>query len=171
MVMEGNDSELRASASIDVTRSAGSSLRWRSLSSLGAHPSQVDNDIESESVSEVGDIGDRALHSNRYSVSGSFNFSSAEDIQLQSYGFWCHDPAASHAISTVSPLPEEIISPLSIDAIVRDEEKNQASTERIPKLLEYGSCMTHLAFFGILGVLTRYLLQKLFGPRSRWCDK
>ncbi|PRQ24690.1 putative fluoride ion transporter CrcB [Rosa chinensis] len=171
MVMEGgeysgtNDSELRASVSIDVTRSASSSLRWRSLSSLGAHPSQVDEDIESDSVSEVGDIGDRALHSNRYSVSGSFNFSSAEDIQLQSYGFWCHDPTASHAISTVSPLPEEIISPLSTDAIVRDEEKNQASTERIPKLLEYGSCMTHLAFFGILGVLTRYLLQKLFGPR------
>ncbi|PRQ33577.1 hypothetical protein RchiOBHm_Chr5g0059171 [Rosa chinensis] len=40
----------------------------------------------------------------------------------------------------------------------------KASTERIPKLLEYGSCMTHLAFLGILRVLTRYLLQKLVGP-------
>ncbi|XP_024161481.1 fluoride export protein 1 isoform X4 [Rosa chinensis] len=159
MVMEGgeysgtNDSELRASVSIDVTRSASSSLRWRSLSSLGAHPSQVDEDIESDSVSEVGDIGDRALHSNRYSVSGSFNFSSAEDIQLQSYGFWCHDPTASHAISTVSPLPEEIISPLSTDAIVRDEEKNQIMLVGNT----YGSLHVQ--------VLTRYLLQKLFGPR------
>lgn len=34
----------------------------------------------------------------------------------------------------------------------------------MPKLLEYSSCLTHLAVFGILGVLTRYLLQKLFGP-------
>ncbi|KAK9903654.1 hypothetical protein M0R45_001076 [Rubus argutus] len=159
-----NDSEPRRSEMIDLTNSASSSLRWRSLSSLGAHPSQVDDDIESECVSEVGDIGDRALHSNRYSVSGSVNFLSAEDIQLQSYGFWCRDPAASHAISTVSPLPEEIISPLPTDTIICDEDSKQMNTKNIPKLLEYGSCMTHLAFFGILGVLTRYLLEKLFGP-------
>lgn len=120
-----NDSELRARVSIDITRSASSSLRFRSLSSLGAHSSQVDDETESESVSEVGDIGDRALHSNRYSASGSFNFLSAEDMKLQSYGFWGRDPAASHAISTVSPLPEQIISPLSANAIVCNEEKNQ----------------------------------------------
>lgn len=121
-----NDSEPRRSVTIDLTNSASSSsLRRRSLSSLGAHPSQVDDDIESECVSEVGDIGDRALHSNRYSVSGSVNFLSAEDIQLQSNGFWCRDPVASHAISTVSPLPEEIISPLSTDAIICDEDSKQ----------------------------------------------
>ncbi|CAN6679230.1 unnamed protein product [Malus baccata var. baccata] len=40
----------------------------------------------------------------------------------------------------------------------------QENTTRLPKFLEYGSCMTHLAVFGILGVLSRYLLQKLFGP-------
>lgn len=28
----------------------------------------------------------------------------------------------------------------------------QVHTKNIPKLLEYGLCMTHLAFFGILGV-------------------
>nr|KJB64416.1 hypothetical protein B456_010G048400 [Gossypium raimondii] len=30
--------------------------------------------------------------------------------------------------------------------------------------LEYISCLIHLAVFGILGVFTRYLLEKLFGP-------
>ncbi|KAK9903650.1 hypothetical protein M0R45_001072 [Rubus argutus] len=159
-----NDSEPGRSVMIDRTNSASSSLRWHSLSSLGAHPSQVDDDVESECVSEVGDIGDRALHSNRYSVSGSVNLLSAVDIQLQSYGFWCRDPAASHVISPVSPLPEDIISPLSADVIICDDNSKQVNTKNIPKLLEYGSCMTYLAFFGILGVLTRYLLQKLFGP-------
>ncbi|KAK9943876.1 hypothetical protein M0R45_009468 [Rubus argutus] len=119
-----NGSEPRQSVTIDLTNSASSSLRCDSLSSLGAHPSQVDDDVESECVSEVGDIGDLALHSSRYSVSGSVNFLSAED-----------------------------------------SKRDLGDYKNIPKLLEYGSCMTHLTFFGILGVLTRYLLlQKLFGP-------
>ncbi|CAK9138469.1 unnamed protein product [Ilex paraguariensis] len=37
-------------------------------------------------------------------------------------------------------------------------------TTELPWLLEYISCLIHLALFGILGVLTRYLLEKLFGP-------
>ncbi|CAB4266983.1 unnamed protein product [Prunus armeniaca] len=159
-----NDSELRRSVSNDRTSSATSSLRRRSLSLSGAQPSQIDDDIESERVSEAGDIGDRALHSNRHSESGSIRLLPSEDIQLQSYGFWCRDPVTTTAISPVSPLPEEIISPLSTDAVVCHEDKKQETTTKLPKLLEYGSCMTHLAVFGILGVLTRYLLQKLFGP-------
>ncbi|ONI34860.1 hypothetical protein PRUPE_1G502900 [Prunus persica] len=159
-----NDSELRRSVSNDRTSSATTSLRRRSFSLSGAQPSQIDDDIESERVSEAGDIGDRALHSNRHSESGSIRLLPSEDIQLQSYGFWGRDPVTSSAISPVSPLPEEIISPLSIDAVVCHEDKKQETTTKLPKLLEYGSCMTHLAVFGILGVLTRYLLQKLFGP-------
>lgn len=122
-----NDSELRRSVSNDRTSSATSSLRRRSLSLSGAQPSQIDDDIESERVSEAGDIGDRALHSNRHSESGSIRLLPSEDIQLQSYGFWCRDPVTTTAISPVSPLPEEIISPLSTDAVVCHEDKKQVS--------------------------------------------
>ncbi|KAM0971628.1 hypothetical protein ACFX13_019812 [Malus domestica] len=158
-----NDTEPRRSVSNDRTSSATSSLRRRSLSLSHVQPSQIDDDNESECVSEAGDIGDRALHSNRHSESGSVCLFPSEDVQLQSYGFWGHDPVASKAISPVTPLPEEIISHLSTDAII-SEDKKPENTTRLPKFLEYGSCMTHLAVFGILGVLSRYLLQKLFGP-------
>ncbi|GMN39691.1 hypothetical protein TIFTF001_008915 [Ficus carica] len=84
---------------------------------------ETDDDIESEIVSEAGDIGDRALHSNRPSEHGS---------PLLSF---CHGSA-----------------------------NNRNKKEELPKVLEYSSCLTHLAVFGILGVLTRYLLQKLFRP-------
>ncbi|KAK7290728.1 hypothetical protein RIF29_05357 [Crotalaria pallida] len=40
----------------------------------------------------------------------------------------------------------------------------QEPRKGLPIWLDYASCMVHLAVFGILGVLTRYLLQKLFGP-------
>ncbi|TQD91337.1 hypothetical protein C1H46_023088 [Malus baccata] len=158
-----NDTEPRRSVSNDRISSATSSLRRRSLSLSHVQPSQIDDDNESECVSEAGDIGDRALHSNRHSESGSVCLFPSEDVQLQSYGFWGHDPVASKAISPVTPLPEEIISHLSTDAII-SEDKKPENTARLPKFLEYGSCMTHLAVFGILGVLSRYLLQKLFGP-------
>ncbi|KAF6173761.1 hypothetical protein GIB67_025694 [Kingdonia uniflora] len=42
-----------------------------------------------------------------------------------------------------------------------DPKENQSEW---PRLLEYISCLLHLAVFGILGVFTRYFLQKLFGP-------
>ncbi|XP_048439007.1 uncharacterized protein LOC125476695 isoform X1 [Pyrus x bretschneideri] len=158
-----NDTELRRSVSNDRTSRATSSLRRRSLSLSHVQPSQIDDDNESESVSEAGDIGDRALHSNRHSESGSVCLFPSEDVQLQSYGFWGRDLVASKGISPVTPLPEEIISPLSTDAMI-SEDPTPENAIRLPKFFEYGSCMTHLAVFGILGVLTRYLLQKLFGP-------
>ncbi|XP_038697838.1 fluoride export protein 1-like [Tripterygium wilfordii] len=52
---------------------------------------------------------------------------------------------------------DEITSPLCGDSM---EDK----TTNLPKPLEYMSCIAHLGIFGILGVLARYLLQKLFGP-------
>ncbi|XP_050130159.1 uncharacterized protein LOC126606816 [Malus sylvestris] len=158
-----NDTEPRRSVSNDRTSNATSSLRRRFLSLSHVQPSQIDEDNESEFVSEAGDIGDRALHSNRHSESGSICLFPSEDVQLQTYGLWGRDPVTSKAISPVTPLPEEIISPLSTGVII-SEDKKPENTTRLPKLLEYGSCMTHLAVFGILGVLTRYLLQKLFGP-------
>ncbi|XP_023916802.1 fluoride export protein 1 isoform X2 [Quercus suber] len=171
------DSEPRRSGSFSSTSSAYSSLRRRSISLSAAAPVHIDDDIESEIVSEAGDIGDRALHSNRHSESSSHRFSvdhalengvsapTSGDTPLHLNRCWSRDPPTMTTISVVTPLPEEIISPLSTDAIVCSNDKKQDDKERLPKLLEYALCLIHLAVFGILGVLTRYVLQKLFGPR------
>ncbi|XP_062107383.1 fluoride export protein 1 isoform X2 [Humulus lupulus] len=144
------------SGSFRQTSSASSSMRRRSFSLSGVLSSQIDDTIECESVSEAGDIGDRALHNSRNSRSGSLRFSFdhvsengvvvpiAEDTLSQSHVLNSHDPTT--------------------DGMVQAESKMQNDKKEVPKLLEYSSCLTHLAVFGILGVLTRYLLQKLFGP-------
>ncbi|XP_059431480.1 uncharacterized protein LOC132164980 [Corylus avellana] len=166
------DSEPRRSGSFSHTGSASSSCRRRSISFPAAVPFHIDDEIESETVSEAGDIGDRALQSNRHSEDASLCFSidhasqngvaapTSLDTLLHPYGYWSRDPALN-TISPVSPLPEETISPLSVDAMVCSKDKKQ---EELPKLWDYVLCLIHLAVFGILGVLTRYLLQKLFGP-------
>ncbi|KAB1205370.1 hypothetical protein CJ030_MR7G010689 [Morella rubra] len=170
------DSETRQSGSFGHPSSASSSMRRHSASFSAAVPFHIDDDIESESVSEAGDIGDRALHSKRHGESGKFQFSIGhasqngvaapppDDTMLSTYGYGSRDLEALNTISPVSPLPEEIISPLSTDAIVCSKDKKQGSKKELPELLDYVLCLIHLAVFGILGVLTRYLLQKLFGP-------
>ncbi|KAL4598964.1 hypothetical protein ACB092_11G093200 [Castanea dentata] len=170
------DSEPRRSGSFSCTSSANSSLRRRSISLSVAAPVHIDDDIESEIVSEAGDIGDRALHSNMNSESSNHRFSgdhalenglstpTSGDTLLHLNKYWSRDPPTMTTISVVTPLPKEIISPLSTDAIVCSKDKKQDDKERLPKLLDYAFCLIHLAVFGILGVLTRYVLQKLFGP-------
>ncbi|WOL04098.1 hypothetical protein Cni_G12819 [Canna indica] len=74
--------------------------------------------------------------------------------------------------SVVTPLTEEIVSPLPTDSILFSTEKSQMKNitpvkdrqYKLPLWLDYVSYLSHLAVFGILGVYTRYLLQKLFGP-------
>lgn len=133
------DFEARRTGSFSRTSSTGSSLRRRSLSLSGVVNSHVDDEVESERVSEAGDIGDRALHSNRLSESSSFrlsidlalengiNFPIPENNQFQSSSFRNRDPAASNAVSLVTPLPEEMISPLSTDSLVGQENQKQVS--------------------------------------------
>ncbi|KAJ4700630.1 hypothetical protein OWV82_023979 [Melia azedarach] len=76
-----------------------------------------------------------------------------------------NDLLQSNTVSTVTSLPEEITSPFSPKPLVGSEgQKQEKEKEWLPKSLEYTSCLAHLAVFGILGVLTRYLLEKLFGP-------
>lgn len=109
------------------------------MSLSGAQRSHTDDDIESENVSEAGDIGDRALNSNRYSRSNSIRFSFdhvleggtvvpiSDDAKFQSHGFWSNEAVESKLVSPVSPLPEEIASPLSTAAAVKVEEKIKVS--------------------------------------------
>ncbi|KAL5564496.1 hypothetical protein UlMin_027660 [Ulmus minor] len=97
-----------------------------------------------------------ALHNNRHSRSGSLHFSFDHVFE--------NGIDVSIPVDTVSPLPEELVAPRSTDAMVQTEDKMQNAKEELPILLDYSSCLIHLAVFGIFGVLTRYLFQKLFGP-------
>lgn len=169
MDCENKDSELRKFGS-SHTSSAGSSLRRRSLSLSLSLPKQLDDDDESESVSEAGDIGDRELQSNRYSGSGRLRLIGenasplehgavvpiSEDTMLESNAnsLWSRDP---YAMSSVTP-----VSPTKLFS--QPEHKKNDEKAEMPCFLEYTSCLLFLAVFGILGVLLRYGLQKLFGP-------
>lgn len=119
------DFEHRKSESYSRASSASFSLRRRSISFSSTMNANIDDDdIESESVSEVGDIGDREL---RNGVAPS----TSGHTLLYPYGYWTRDPVALNSISPVSPLPEEIISPLSTDAIVCSKDRTPVSLQTV----------------------------------------
>ncbi|TKY56193.1 membrane protein [Spatholobus suberectus] len=106
-------------------------------SSLRSHISiQIDND-DAESVSEAGDIGDRALPSRRYSERSSFSLS--------------FDHRSENG-AVVRPLPPELSSPLPTNALVGSGDTKHERGKGLPALLDYASCLLHLSVFGILGV-------------------
>ncbi|XP_031098516.1 fluoride export protein 2-like isoform X2 [Ipomoea triloba] len=148
-----NESEFRRSGSFART-SSSCSMQRSSRNLSFSFSLQLENDDGSESVSEAGDIGDRALCSNRYSGRLALSAESAAEsgmvVPIAEEGFCFYDPVATNNVSPVSPSILDIISP--------DFE------EEVPWWLEYFSSLLFLAVFGILGVLLRYGLQKLFGP-------
>ncbi|CAN7138145.1 unnamed protein product [Brassica rapa subsp. narinosa] len=117
------------------------------------------NDVDdSESVSEAGDIGDRSLR-RRHSSGRSNRLFSSEDLIEQGGD----DTSRQEQGSVIKPLPEHMTtSPLPTKSLLNSPVKKEEPV--LPKSLEYISCLIHLAVFGILGAITRYLLQKLFGP-------
>ncbi|KAG8491769.1 hypothetical protein CXB51_015076 [Gossypium anomalum] len=141
------------------TGSLGSSLRKRSFSISSSVSYRIDDDIGSEAVSEAGDIGDRALQSNRHSVSSSCRLS----LDLAMEGGSVIHPEDLHKVSVASPVPEDVTSPLPVDPLKGPGDEKQEK-QGLSMSLEYISCLIHLSVFGILGVFTRYLLEKLFGP-------
>lgn len=138
-----NESKPNLSESFRQASNVGSSVRRRSLSFSRTRSFQVDDDIESENVSEAGDIGDRALHSKRHNESGSISLSIDSELEngtvfplsndnfLRSYGLWAHDSTALNTRSLVLPSPEEIVSPISTDAVVCSREKQEVRIQLI----------------------------------------
>ncbi|KAG8378297.1 hypothetical protein BUALT_Bualt08G0122800 [Buddleja alternifolia] len=146
--MDLENQELESGRSGSFGRlSCASCSRRHSLSLSFGLSSQVNDADEDVAVAEAGDIGDRALNSNTWNSSGRSHSSL--------------DNTAGNR--TVVPVQEESLSPHSVDAIVQsgDEIKDE---KEVPWALERITCLLSLAVFGILGVLTRYCLQKLFGP-------
>ncbi|KAK8685683.1 hypothetical protein V6N13_041681 [Hibiscus sabdariffa] len=158
MDYDTNNPEPTKTGALSRTGSLGSSLRKRSISMSSAVSLHINDDTESENVSEAGDIGDRALHSGRHSSSTCLSLDHAMEG-----GAAVIRSADLHKISVVPPVREDVIFPLPIDPPKGLGDENQEK-RGLPMSLEYISCLVHLAVFGILGVFTRYLLEKLFGP-------
>ncbi|KAI3905564.1 hypothetical protein MKX01_036473 [Papaver californicum] len=149
-----NANELQKSGS-NIVRSTYSSSRRNSLSiSRGGSIQLLDDKYEEEIASQAGDIGDR---------------------YFLKVGLHCH--MKYRAKSPVTPLMSEIVSPLATDGFLCARDGNQSRSLQkssqhfqsenpynLPVWLEYVLYFVHLAVFGILGMLTRYLLKKLFGP-------
>ncbi|CAH8385396.1 unnamed protein product [Eruca vesicaria subsp. sativa] len=139
-----------------------------SLSLSRSLPLFITNDVDSENVSEAGDIGDRSLRRRHSSGRSNRLFSSGDLLEQGTDDTSRQEQGALHNISSViKPLPEHMTaSPLPTKSLLSPETNNPVKKEEpvLPKSLEYISCLIHLAVFGILGAITRYLLQKLFGP-------
>ncbi|CAI8585995.1 unnamed protein product [Vicia faba] len=104
----------------------GSSIRRRSLS-LSSHRSHhTDNDVDCETVSEAGDIGDRALPSRRFSERNSFHSENGTAVITN---------------SSVRPLPQQLLStpPFSTDATVASQDSKLEPPKGLPQLLDYVS--------------------------------
>ncbi|XP_058088100.1 fluoride export protein 1-like [Magnolia sinica] len=162
-------------------RSLGNSGSWRygSISFSRGVSTQALEDIESEIVARAGDDGCSRSSSLRFEVNELHSIENGVgtipiDLIIQSN---ICDTSMLNVMSATSPMTSEIISPLSSDAFIysRDNEcsdlqkqntpgPGKVNQKQAPWLLEYISCLFHLAVFGILGVLLRYILQKLFGP-------
>lgn len=109
-----NDCEPRRSGSFSRISSTNSSFRRQSFN---FNQSGANDDSDHLSVSEAGDIGDRALHSKRHSgnESGRPVFPFEENLVL---------PIQEHSFKE-SHLPTP--SPSSPDAILHDKGQNQVS--------------------------------------------
>ncbi|KAL6512034.1 hypothetical protein OROGR_021631 [Orobanche gracilis] len=139
--------------------SCGSSSIRRSLSTSFASSRQLDDAVENEFVSEAGDIGDRALQSNRTDTICRSRFSFDGMSENGTVVPILDDSSFTLGISSAL----ENVNPVSVDAVVQTGGKSNDEKE-VHWLFEYITCLLSLAVFGILGVLTRYCLQILFGP-------
>ncbi|CAK8561306.1 unnamed protein product [Lathyrus sativus] len=125
----------------------GSSIRRRSLS-LSSHISHhTDNDVDCESVSEAGDIGDRALPSRRFSESNSFHSENGSTVITN---------------SSVRPFPQELSSTphLSFDATVGSHDS---------KLVLIRYLLQKLFGPGVANVTSNHIILYLDLPSNMVC--
>ncbi|KAL9229118.1 hypothetical protein vseg_004622 [Gypsophila vaccaria] len=117
-------------------------------SCLGNSRPHLDGDKENEIVSQEGDtVHTSLIRKENWRSSGRVYADEGAEISI--------------TFSQVPASSSEIMNPTSRDADLHAEYEEK---RELPPLCEYIANLIHLAVFGILGVLTRYLLQKLFGP-------
>lgn len=142
---EADDPAFERNESFGKAMSANSSMRRRSSGLSAMVVPRTDDDTENESVSEAGDIGDRALHSNRHSWSGRIHVS-VENVLDNSFAVPVQeDVLSSNTKSFLSPSQVPTPSPLSIGAMIQPaEERKEVRLCSDLLLLLVFSLITHL---------------------------
>lgn len=148
---------------------------------------QILGEVDCSIVAQVGDSGDRSIrggledeneHENLGIPNDNVNNTEngpkrlSNDVEIVSDGFFSRSSGAK--MGSPAYLLEDSFAPLPADLMLHSTEKDKmqsmhATAEKdkqngLPPRLDYISYLIHLAVFGILGVLTRYLLERLFGP-------
>ncbi|CAA7396938.1 unnamed protein product [Spirodela intermedia] len=152
----------RRSSSLGGARDPGS-WRRRSISLSRDGSSRSFEDVPSEVIAQVGDSGDRMLDGTVGNVTAD-NLDELYGTHPRRYSSGSHRESWRKGSIRLSHDLE--------DGILEDEENRFSakigdSGDRRYKLsrpLDYMAYMLPMAVFGILGVFTRHLLQKLFGP-------
>lgn len=137
---------------------------------------QILGEVDSSLLAQTGDCGDRIVVSgwedgndnliiptdNVNKFENGFKYPS-HDVEILSDGV-LSQPSCEKMTLSANLLEENRLFPLPADLILHSDETEKDKHGGLPPSVDYISYLTHLAVFGILGVLTRYLLQKLFGP-------
>lgn len=176
----------RLRSSISLSRDVGDQI-LHSISLSRDIANQILGVVDSSMIAQVGDSGYQETIDDRDYDNGCQRVPMDDDVRAVEDGTVnLADEAlklsngsqsrshGSRLSAAVLPVVEDMPSPLPTEVIQNVSEKNQMQNPqnislndnqyKLPKRLDYASYLIHLAAFGILGVLTRYLLQKLFGP-------
>ncbi|KAJ4821525.1 camphor resistance CrcB family protein [Rhynchospora pubera] len=182
--MQGSSNNSRNSNLTDQAGEPGSifnqsdSLRWRSSSSRRSRSlSRVASDlvlgsirlsheladhiladVDSSALAQIGDSGDRVVEEEEEIDSNVMISTVTDEAFVMLEGLRPTD--------AVSPLAEEPIFSTSKEdhAQLVKTASTKDKQYKLPHTLDYCAYLIHLSVFGFLGVFTRYLLQKLFGP-------
>ncbi|KAK8961811.1 hypothetical protein KSP40_PGU011972 [Platanthera guangdongensis] len=179
----GRDSRRRGSCSL--RRDLGDRV-LKSISLSRELAGQMLVGVNSSLLAQTGDTGDRIVVSgweddnenwgiptdNANNFENGFKYSS-HDPEISSDGIM-FEPSGEKAASPAYLLEVDRLFPPPGDLMLHSAKKDkihdmhftlqQGKPDRLSPTLDYISYLVHLAVFGILGVMTRYLLQKLFGP-------
>lgn len=153
---DGNNVGPGRSVSFGRISNGSSSLRRHSSSFSRTFGHQVDDNSDSDLVSEAGDIGDRVLFGSRSGRGSEFRLSFGSVGEKGSVVPISHD-------NLVLPITDANV-PTTRNVTSETAETNGVDEKQAPWVLVYISLLVLLALFGILGVITRYYLEKLFGP-------
>ncbi|XP_020592883.1 LOW QUALITY PROTEIN: uncharacterized protein LOC110033297 [Phalaenopsis equestris] len=181
-----NHGGLRRRVSRSLTRDLGDQM-LESISISRELTGQILGEVDSSIVAQIGDSGDRSIRSSHeydHELMGVPTDKenntenglqrSANDVEIVTDGFLSRHPGSKLGspsclleADSLFPLPAaDLMLHVTEKDMVQnmDVSSKQDVQNRLPPRLDYVSYLIHLAVFGILGVLTRYLLERLFGP-------
>ncbi|KAJ8645074.1 hypothetical protein MRB53_006822 [Persea americana] len=136
---------------------------FRRSSSAKILPRGREEGLNAAAKHESGDAGDPALSEDGHCRSLRFKIEALRRAEEGSIGAGAGSNVNAVA-STTSSLTQAMLKSRSANHSDASEEQNASHASNQKRLLVFISCRIHLAAFGILGVLTRYLLRELFGP-------